>query len=520
MLNVDLSKFLLVVTYRAMWHPLAKYPGPWWAALTDWYSVYHIVKGDRHIDFYHLHEKYGKIVRFGPRRISVRSATALKDIYSVNSNVKRSQVYASTADFFGGTPSSNTTPDMKEHAFRRRVNVRALNPANIKGLEEQILKNIRFFCETLHDSKRDGWSSPHNMSKLVGYLISDIMGDVTFSKSFDMQKNADNRDLLSSLPQAVAGIHLVGYMPEIVTFGLHKIFFRRLIAGIARFTGLSASTFQWRFTQENCNDFFSALLQARDDKTGRGFSTDQLVSEAGLLTIAGSDTTVTATTAIFFYLTHYPSCRSRLEKEIRSAFTSVEDIRIGPKLASCYYLLACIEETLRINPPVGSTLMREVLPGGLSVDGEWFPPGTDVGVPHYALHHDEHYFPDPFTFKPQRWLAKGSSNTIDIGFNQETTDDAQDKVSTSPESLAASAFTAFGAGRTSCIGKYLAYQEISLVVARTIWLFDMRLEPGSTLGEGRKELGVGRQRPKEFQTLDRFVSMHEGPMLQFKRREF
>lgn len=309
-------------------------------------------------------------------------------------------------------------------------------------------------------------------------------------------------------------------MPEIVTFGLHKIFFRRLIAGIARFTSLSASTFQWRFTQENCNDFFSALLQARDDKTGRGFSTDQLVSEAGLLTIAGSDTTVTATTAIFFYLTHYPACRSRLEKEIRSAFTSVEDIRIGPKLGSCRYLLACIEETLRINPPVGSTLMREVLPGGLSVDGEWFPPGTDIGVPHYALHHDEHYFPDPFTFKPQRWLAQGSSNTVDIGSNQKATDDAQGKVSASHQSLAASAFAAFGVGRTSCIGKYLVYQEISLVVARTIWLFDMRLEPGSTLGEGRKELGAGRQRPNEFQTLDRFVSVHEGPMVQFKRREF
>lgn len=120
-------------------------------------------------------------------------------------------MYASTADFFGGTPSSNTTPDMKEHAFRRRVNIRALNPANVKGMEEQILKNIRFFCKKLCDSNGDGWSAPHNMSKLVGYLISDIMGDVTFSKSFDMQKSPDNRDLLSSLPQAVAGIHLVGY---------------------------------------------------------------------------------------------------------------------------------------------------------------------------------------------------------------------------------------------------------------------------------------------------------------------
>jgi cytochrome P450 len=134
----------------------------------------------------------------------------LKDIYSVNANVKRSEVYASTAHFFGGTPSSNTTPDMKEHAFRRRVNVRALSAANIKGMEEQILKNIRYFCSILTDEDHKEWSSPRDMSKLIGYLISDIMGDVTFSKSHDMQRKPDNRDLLTSLPQAVAGIHLVG----------------------------------------------------------------------------------------------------------------------------------------------------------------------------------------------------------------------------------------------------------------------------------------------------------------------
>lgn len=120
----------------------------------------------------------------------------------------------------------------------------------------------------------------------------------------------------------------------------------------------------------------SALLQAKDPDTSKSFSIDQLVSEAGLLTIAGSDTTITATTATFFYLLHYPSCFTRVEEEIRSAFTDVEDIRIGSRLSACHFLLACIEESLRLTPPVGSTLMREVLPGGLTVDGELFPPGT------------------------------------------------------------------------------------------------------------------------------------------------
>ena len=80
------------------------------------------------------------------------------------------------------------------------------------------------------------------------------------------------------------------------------------------------------------------------------------------------------------------------------------------------------------------------------------------------------------------------------------------------------AFTAFGVGRTSCISKYLAYQEISLVVARTLWLYDMRKEPGSALGKGSKGLEQERWR-NEFQTLDQFVSVHEGPSLQFRRQK-
>ena len=41
----------------------------------------------------------------------------------------------------------------------------------------------------------------------------------------------------------------------------------------------------------------------------------------------------------------------------------------------------------------------------------------------------------------------------------------------------------------------------------------MRLQPGSTLGEGQLGLGEGRRRKKEFQTYDKLVSTHEGPLV-------
>jgi hypothetical protein len=50
----------LVILYRLTFHPLAKYPGPFLAKFTDLYLGYHAFKGDRHLEFWRCHEKYGK----------------------------------------------------------------------------------------------------------------------------------------------------------------------------------------------------------------------------------------------------------------------------------------------------------------------------------------------------------------------------------------------------------------------------------------------------------------------------
>ena len=105
---------------------------------------------------------------------------------------------------------SMTMIDKKQHAARRRGKVKAVTPEAIQGMEEKMLKNLRHFCGALTDSdaSRD-WSSPKDMTKLVGYLVSDIMGDVTFSRNWNVFENEENRHFVDKLPQGVAGIHLV-----------------------------------------------------------------------------------------------------------------------------------------------------------------------------------------------------------------------------------------------------------------------------------------------------------------------
>jgi hypothetical protein len=61
----------------------------------------------------------------------------------------------------------------------------------------------------------------------------------------------------------------------------------------------------------------------------------------------------------------------------------------------------------------------------------------------------------------------------------------------------------------------MAYMEMSMTVARVVYLFDMRLAPGSHIGEGSPDLEFGRHRPMEFQLKDTFTASKEGPLIEF-----
>ena len=156
----------------------------------------------------------GTFVRYGPNRVSIKSASALRDIYSTSANVRKSRVYGTYKHFFADVDMSMTTIDRKEHAYKRRINAQALNVRSIKSLEEQILKNIRKFSQGLLDGVVDlrTWGAPKNMSKEVGYLVSDIMGDVTFSKNWNTLEDPEYRRFVEDSALGTAGVHLVSHL--------------------------------------------------------------------------------------------------------------------------------------------------------------------------------------------------------------------------------------------------------------------------------------------------------------------
>jgi len=205
--------------------------------------------------------------------------------------------------------------------------------------------------------------------------------------------------------------------------------------------------------------------------------------------------------ATLFYLVRNPSALAQVTAEIRKEFTTVEDIHQGPQLNSCTYLRACIDEAMRLSPSVGGLLPREVLPGGITIDGEYIPSGMVVGTPHYTIHHHAAYYPDPFAYIPERWFTSERVNEHDVA-------------------VAQSAFCPFSIGPRGCIGKGLAYIEMAITLARVLFLYDLRRAQGIVdPGEGKTGAEWGRHRSTEFQLVDTFTSLKEGPMVEFRKRE-
>ena len=71
---------LWTVVYAYTLHPLAKFPGPWWAAISRIPYWIIAVRGEQLNFMKGLHEKYGPVIRFSPGELSYTDPQAWKDI--------------------------------------------------------------------------------------------------------------------------------------------------------------------------------------------------------------------------------------------------------------------------------------------------------------------------------------------------------------------------------------------------------------------------------------------------------
>jgi cytochrome P450 len=175
---------------------------------------------------------------------------------------------------------------------------------------------------------------------------------------------------------------------------------------------------------EEREDILSLLMQA-EFEDGSGMSDTDLRDQLMTLLLAGHETTATALAWTFDLLLRHPRELGRL----RDSFEQGEDD----------YLRATISESLRLRPVV--PLAGRRLNVDLVADGLTLPAGTDVTPAIWLAHTRADSFPEPFAFRPERFL-EGSPDTY--------------------------AWIPFGGGIRRCIGAAFAEFEMRIALREVL----------------------------------------------------
>ncbi|KAJ9413485.1 cytochrome P450 monooxygenase AKT7 [Fusarium oxysporum] len=383
--------------------------------------------------------------RITPNSVLINTPSGLKTIYNNKANVKEAVCYK----VYHCNVHVTTTwisIDNATHARKRRAMNHAFSDKALRSSEPFIHSNIDRWIELLKEEiRKRQWSCSLHMARWADRLVFDTLGDLYFGESFG------TKELFTST------IHSIGYSPC-----LDYLLAAAAPPAMSKAQIEDEMQARCKSGTESRKDFFQYLVLALDLETGKGCSNEEVFSESGSLIIAGSDTSAIGLAAAFFYLTRNPHAQEKHAKESRAAFSSVGGIQGGAALHSSQYLRAFIQGTMRMSPPVPTDIAPEV------------QQGTKASTVSYCMHHDPDMYPEPFKFRPER---------------------------DSPESiyLAESAFMTFSAGPRGCVGKNLAYLEMSLTLAKTVYHFKIRRDHSSNIGGGSSGAINGRRIVDQYQ---------------------
>jgi cytochrome P450 len=181
---------------------------------------------------------------------------------------------------------------------------------------------------------------------------------------------------------------------------------------------------------EEREDILSMLMGA-EFEDGTRMEDRELRDQLMTLLLAGHETTATALAWTFDLLLRHQAVLGRLRE---SLLAGEED-----------YLRATISESLRLRPVIplaGRRLGKELVADGLTL-----PEGTDVTPAIWLTHTRPDVYPEPFAFKPERFL-----------------DDAPDTYAWIP----------FGGGVRRCIGATFAEFEMRVVLREVLTRCELR----------------------------------------------
>lgn len=163
----------------------------------------------------------------------------------------------------------------------------------------------------------------------------------------------------------------------------------------------------------------------------------RLIQEGVFLMMAGTESAAKTLTIAAFYMARDQDvmAKARRELAIYGSGPFLKDVGTLP------YLNAMVHEANRLSFGLPGRVTARVAPHEVvSYKGFAIPPGTAFGMTTLAVHTNEEVFPEPWDFKPERWIGEEGKRLQKYQL-------------------------AFGRGARKCLGINVANAEILLAIA-------------------------------------------------------
>ncbi|GMG13118.1 unnamed protein product [Aspergillus oryzae] len=372
---------------------------------------------------------YGDTVRVKPDEISYANAQAWRDIHA---HVPGRPEFLKDPVRLPLAPNgvmSILVSDTKNHARFRSLFGHAFSDKGLRTQESTIVQYADLLVEVLREMANTGRSA--EMVYYFNMAIFDSIGALSFGESFDSLKSRQLHpwvDAIHKNLKSVAISHVLRSMG--IEFLTPYVLPKELRGKRQENYSYAVEKLNKRMKMEgDQGDFWDKVLvkSADDNQRGDGMSAGEMLNNAAVMVVAGSETTASALSGAMYLL-----CLSgKIEKataEIRKSFASPKDIDLI-SVSHLPYLTAVIDETLRMYPAVPGQPPRVVPAGGATVCGR--------------------FVPEEKTEEPYKYDNYG-------------------------------AYQPWSVGLRNCIGRNLAYAEVRLTLAKLLWHFDFTLDVGKT----------------------------------------
>ncbi|KAK9371396.1 cytochrome P450 [Lipomyces kononenkoae] len=445
---------------------LRKFPSTGFSGITSLWSMYHNYRYKRFYAIHKAHEKLGPVVRVQPHHLSFSAPDAFYDIYSHSATrIIKDEFYDSITGEFHATGDSRSR---EEHSRKRRSVAHAFSMRGAAEYEPAIMKVSADLINQMDKRTVNNGVSSFTVDKWIHLFTFDAIGDVLFSNSFRFLHLGDDICVAEMKDGKQYSVHAIesflgsarfsnvpGYLGNVSAKFLKRyvLFWTYGVKMGNNYDGMSVYRINRRIESSdfNPNDIMSRLLAVGSKPGEKKLQFGELVAECNSLVNAGNSTIGAALTNTVFHLAKNPNIQAKLQLLLDECMAEDVVVPNHDMIKDCQYLRACIDESLRDKPPVGIGLPRLLPPEGATIAGHFVPGNTTVSAATWTIHHDPHLFPEPFKYRPERWLDEKEGP------------------------IARKYCLPFSTGGRACVGRNLAYLEMDIAVATLFHRYNVEL---------------------------------------------